>query len=44
MAVQRKVVNISKHVQTQLSEIFNKRVPYSLTADESTDINSIMQM
>jgi hypothetical protein len=44
MTLQRRVANISKHVETQLSEIFNEHVYFSLTVDESTDITSTAQI
>jgi hypothetical protein len=44
MAVQRCAHDISKHVETQLSEILNKRVYYPLTVDKSTDVTSTAQI
>jgi hypothetical protein len=38
MTVQRRIADISKHPETQLTEIFNKCVYFALTVDQSTDI------
>jgi len=44
MTVQRRIADISKHPETQLTEIFNKCVYFALTVDQSTDITSTAQM
>jgi hypothetical protein len=44
MTVKSLVDDISKDVETELPDIFNKCLYYSLTVDESTDITSTSQM
>jgi hypothetical protein len=44
IAVQRQIADISKDVETQFSEVFNKCVYFSLAVDESMDITLATQM
>jgi len=44
MTVERWVADVSKYVETQLSEIFNKCVYCSLTLDEPVDTTSTPQI